>query len=90
MEVDDEWTNNVDQVEKALTDNTILVSIMYGNNEVGTIQPIREIGELLKESPSYFPYRCCSSLWNRSTSMWMNLHVDLLSVSAHKLMALKE
>ena len=40
---------------------------MYGNNEVGTIQPIREIGELLKEHQAEIPYGCCASLWTRST-----------------------
>ena len=45
---------DVEQVKKALTDETILVTIMLGNNEVGTVQPIREIGELLKDHQAIF------------------------------------
>ena len=54
LEVDDNGLITPEQVKSALTDKTILVSIMYGNNEVGTIQPIREIGELLTEHQAKF------------------------------------
>ncbi|GAA3321204.1 hypothetical protein GCM10020331_035990 [Ectobacillus funiculus] len=49
---------SIDDMRQALTDETILVTVMFGNNEVGTIQPIQEIGELLREHPAYFSYRC--------------------------------
>ena len=45
---------SIDDVQAALRDDTILVSVMFGNNEVGTIQPITEIGQLLKEHQAYF------------------------------------
>ena len=48
-------------LQSALTDETILVSIMHVNNEVGAIQPIKEIGQLLAKYPeSIFPCRLCS------------------------------
>ena len=40
----------LDSFKKAITDKTILVSVMYANNEIGTIQPIKEIGEIIKDS----------------------------------------
>ena len=49
--------------EQALRDDTILVSIMYGNNEVGTLQPITEIGQLIKRSSSNVSYGCCTGIW---------------------------
>ena len=45
---------SIDDFKNALRDDTILVTIMYGNNEVGTIQPIAEIGEILKDHQASF------------------------------------
>ena len=73
-----------EQVKNALTDQTILVSIMYGNNEVGTIQPIREIGELLKEHQAIFHTDAVQAYGLVPLDV-DELGVDLLSVSAHKL-----
>ena len=73
-----------EQVKKALTDKTILVSIMYGNNEVGTIQPIREIGELLKEHQAIFHTDAVQAYGIVPLDV-DELGVDLLSVSSHKL-----
>ncbi len=76
--------SRVEQVKNALTDKTILVSIMYGNNEVGTIQPIREIGELLKEHQAIF-HTDAVQAYGLVPLHVDELGVDLLSVSAHKL-----
>ena len=54
LEVDENGRIHAEQVQEALTDETILVSIMFGNNEVGTIQPIKEIGEVLKTIKQFF------------------------------------
>ena len=67
-----------------LTDKTVLVSIMYGNNEVGTIQPIREIGALLKEHQAVF-HTDAVQAYGLVPLHVDELGVDLLSVSAHKL-----
>ncbi|MBT2707958.1 cysteine desulfurase [Pseudomonas sp. ISL-84] len=72
-----------EDVSKALRDDTILVTIMYGNNEVGTIQPIKEIGEVLAGHPAKFHTDAVQAYGLESLDV-KELGVDLLSVSAHK------
>ncbi|MER2088588.1 MAG: cysteine desulfurase family protein [Sporosarcina sp.] len=84
LEVDENGQISTDQVKNALTDETVLVSIMYGNNEVGTIQPIREIGALLKEHQAVFHTDAVQAYGLIPLNV-DDLGVDLLSVSAHKL-----
>ncbi|MEO4052179.1 cysteine desulfurase family protein [Solibacillus sp. CAU 1738] len=74
----------VSDLEKALTDDTILVTIMYGNNEVGTIQPIKEIGALLKDHPATFHTDAVQAFGIETLDV-NELGVDLLSVSSHKI-----
>ncbi|MGE7985110.1 cysteine desulfurase family protein [Lysinibacillus fusiformis] len=74
----------VEDVQKALRDDTILVTIMYGNNEVGTIQPIAEIGELLQEHQATFHTDAVQAYGLEQFDVGQ-LKVDLLSVSAHKI-----
>lgn len=54
LPVDETGLIQVSDIQKALTEETILVSVMFGNNEVGTMQPIVEIGKLLKDHQAYF------------------------------------
>ncbi|MBO0587038.1 cysteine desulfurase family protein [Sporosarcina sp. E16_8] len=84
LEVDDNGQITAELVEKALTDKTVLVSIMYGNNEVGAIQPIREIGAILKEHQAVF-HTDAVQAYGIVPLHVDELGVDLLSVSAHKL-----
>ena len=84
LEVDDNGQITAEQVKNALTDKTVLVSIMYGNNEVGTIQPIHEIGALLKEHQAVFHTDAVQAYGLVPLNV-DELGVDLLSVSAHKL-----
>ena len=59
LPVDAEGFVTTEQVLKAITPQTILVSVMYANNEIGTIEPIAEIGNALKKISAYnFSYRC--------------------------------
>ncbi|MGE6367555.1 cysteine desulfurase family protein [Planococcus kocurii] len=73
-----------EDVKNALRDDTILVSVMMGNNEVGTIQPIAEIGELLKDTDVTFHTDAVQAFGILPIDVNV-LNVDLLSVSAHKL-----
>jgi len=71
-------------VKAALQEDTILVTIMYGNNEVGTIQSIAEIGALLKDHQAVFHTDAVQAYGLIDLNV-ADLQVDLLSVSAHKL-----
>lgn len=84
LDVNKDGQVTVEQVKAALTDETIVVSIMYGNNEVGTIQPIESIGTLLENHQAIFHTDAVQAYGVMSLNV-ERLHVDLLSVSAHKL-----
>jgi len=70
-------------VAKAITDKTILVSIMHANNEIGTIEPISEIGKAVKEKGVYFHTDAVQSVGAVPVDV-KKLNVGLLSLSAHK------
>ncbi|MEC1107353.1 cysteine desulfurase family protein [Bacillus velezensis] len=72
------------QVKEALRDDTILVTVMYGNNEVGTIQPIDEIGELLSGHQAYFHTDAVQAFGYMPIDVKKS-RIDMLSVSGHKL-----
>ncbi len=73
-----------DQVKKAITDKTILISIMHANNEIGTIQPIAEISKIAREAGIYLHTDAVQTAGHIPTDV-NELGVDLLSMSAHKL-----
>jgi cysteine desulfurase len=73
-----------DDVRKAITDKTILISVMHANNEVGTIEPVEEIGEIAKEAGIYFHSDAVQTVGHIPVNV-DKLKVDLLSISAHKL-----
>lgn len=75
---------SVTDVQAALRDDTILVTIMYGNNEVGTMQPIQAIGELVAEHPALFHTDAVQAYGLEAIDV-QALGVDFLSVSAHKI-----
>jgi cysteine desulfurase len=75
---------NPQDVINSLTDKTILVSIMHANNEVGTIQPIAEIGKLLRERKILFHTDAVQSVGSIPVNV-DDLSVDMLSLAAHKL-----
>ena len=71
-------------VEKAITGRTVLVSIMHANNEIGTLQPIAEIGKIARERGVYFHTDAVQTFGHVPFTVG-DLNVDLLSLSAHKL-----
>lgn len=84
LPVDETGAISVEQVEEALREETILVSVMYGNNEVGTIQPIKEIGELLESHQALFHTDAVQAFGTETIDV-KELKVDYLSVSGHKI-----
>lgn len=82
--VDCRGTVDPDDVERAMTDETVLVSIMYGNNEIGTLQPIAEIGERVRERGCRFHTDAVQAFGAVSIDL-KGLPIDLLSVSGHKI-----
>jgi len=70
-------------LEKAITDKTILVSIMYANNEIGTIEPIRELAAVAKKHNVYFHTDAVQAIGNVPIDVKAQ-GIDLLSLSAHK------
>lgn len=84
LPVDSYGLVSTDDVRSAIRPDTILISVMYANNEVGTIQPIEEIGSIAREHGVLFHVDAVQALG----SVPMNLHalpVDMMSFSAHKI-----
>ncbi|GHH97131.1 cysteine desulfurase family protein [Neobacillus kokaensis] len=84
LPVDETGRISINQLEAALRDDTILVSVMYGNNEVGTLQPIKEIGQLLKDHQAKFHTDAVQAYGMEKIDV-AESGIDLLSVSAHKI-----
>jgi cysteine desulfurase len=70
-------------VKRAITDKTILISVMHANNEVGTIEPVEEIGRIAREAGIYFHTDAVQTVGHIPVNV-DELKVDLLSISAHK------
>ena len=78
----------VEDVEKAITDETCLVTVMYANNEIGTIQPIKEIGALCKEKGVLFHTDAVQAVGHVKIDVKAE-NIDMLSLSGHKFHAVK-
>jgi cysteine desulfurase len=74
--------NPVD-LEKEITDKTILISVMYANNEIGTIEPVVELGAIARKHKVYFHTDAVQAIGNVSIDV-KSQNIDLLSLSAHK------
>ncbi|MCY8264881.1 cysteine desulfurase [Bacillus haynesii] len=84
LDVDESGRISAEQVKDALRDETILVTVMYGNNEVGTIQPIDEIGDLLKDHRALFHTDAVQAFGFLPIDVQKSC-IDMMSVSGHKL-----
>ncbi|KRO25574.1 cysteine desulfurase [Pediococcus argentinicus] len=84
LDVNEDGVIDLDQFKQALDDETILVSIMTGNNEVGSHMPIHEIGEILKDHQAIFHTDAVQAYGLLDIDVKRD-HIDLLSTSAHKL-----
>lgn len=89
LPVDRNGRVQINDVKNAIRDDTILVSIMHVNNEVGTIQPIEEIGELLQNYPKLFFHVDQVQGIGKVPLDYKKAHVDLATISAHKFHGLK-
>lgn len=84
LPVDEQGLVSMQDLATALTTETILVTIMFGNNEVGTIQPMKEIGELLKNHQAYFHTDAVQAFGLYPIDV-TELGIDFLSMSSHKI-----
>lgn len=83
LPVDEYGLISLKQLEDAITDNTILITIMFANNEIGTIQPIKEIGEIARRKGVIFHTDAVQAIGHIPIDV-NELNIDLLSLSAHK------
>jgi len=88
LEVDSYGQVSPDDVESAITDDTILISVMHANNEVGTVQPIAEIAEIARRHNILFHTDAAQSIGKIPANV-KELGVDLLTLAGHKLYAPK-
>ena len=84
LNVDENGQISLEQLKKELTPDTILVSIMAVNNEVGTIMPLKEIGAMVKDSNAYFHVDNVQGMGTIKIDV-KDMNIDFLSVSAHKI-----
>ncbi len=84
LDVDENGTVKLEELKKAIRPTTILISIMFANNEIGTIQPVKEIGAIAKEHGIVFHTDAVQAFGQLPIQV-DELNIDLLSSSAHKL-----
>jgi cysteine desulfurase len=83
LPVDCDGVVDLDALEKAIKQETILISVMFANNEIGTIQPIKEIGALAKSKGIIFHTDAAQAVGHEKINVY-DMNIDLLSFSAHK------
>ena len=84
LDVDENGVVKLDELEKAITPETILISVMFANNEIGTLQPIKEIGMIAKEHGILFHTDAVQAFGQVPINV-DELGIDMLSSSGHKL-----
>lgn len=84
LDVNEEGFIDLEELKNAITDKTILVSIMFANNEIGTIQPIKEIGEICRARKVFFHTDAVQAVGNVAIDV-KEMNIDLLSLAGHKI-----
>lgn len=84
LDVDENGVVKLEELKKAIRPTTILISIMFANNEIGTIEPIKEIGEFAKENGIIF-HTDAVQAFGQLPILVDECHIDMLSASGHKL-----
>ncbi|MCJ7834299.1 cysteine desulfurase NifS [Cuneatibacter sp. NSJ-177] len=84
LDVDEKGLVSPEAVRKAIRPDTILISIMFANNEIGTVQPVKEIGEIAKEKKILFHTDAVQAFAHLAINV-DEYHIDMLSASGHKL-----
>ena len=83
ISVDENGQINLEELKNAIRPTTILISVMFANNEIGTIEPIKEIGEIAKAHKIYFHTDAVQAVGNLKINV-QELNIDSLSLSGHK------
>ena len=83
LNVDSKGRINLEELKNSIKENTFLISIMFANNEIGTIEPIEEIGQIAKKNNIIFHTDCVQAIGNVKIDV-DKLNIDSLSISAHK------
>ncbi|MDR1018147.1 MAG: cysteine desulfurase NifS [Lachnospiraceae bacterium] len=83
LDVDENGLVSIEELKKAIRPTTILISIMFANNEIGTIEPIKEIGEIAKENGILFHTDAVQAYAHVPINV-DEMHIDMLSASGHK------
>ena len=84
LDVDEYGVVKLDELKKAIRPETILISVMFANNEIGTVQPIKEIGEIANKNGILFHTEAVQAFGHVPINV-DECHIDMLSSSAHKL-----
>ena len=83
LNVDKDGFISLEELENSITNETILISVMFANNEIGTIQQIKKIGQIAKKYNIYFHTDAVQAIGNVRIDV-RDMNIDLLSMSAHK------